>query len=364
MFNFRSVFLASLLSLVYLSSVQANPPVKVIAYQIEQTAIPQNLNLLGHLQASQSVILLASATDRVHKLHFREGQQVVKNQLLVELNIEEELAQLEEIKVEVEESEKQYYRVKNIEGKGMVTASLIDEKYREWKKSIAKQKVIEAQIEDRKIVAPFNGFIGLTTLTEGALIQAGSQIATLDNSQLMKLDLLVPIQYLSAMKSNLKVSVLSAAFPDRTFSGHVAIISPVLDPETRMIQVRALVENPDQLLKTNMMVQVEIDLPQRVVLQVPNSAVLMLGDHQFAYRLKEKEQGGYQFDKVVIKTGQIGAVYTEVTQGLEPEDLVISQGIMRVNSKSHILIKGLENSHSQEALLKPTKSSTSSQQVP
>ena len=362
MLKIKSVFLACLIPFFYVSAAQSAPPVEVIAYQVERVPVSQNLNLLGHLQASQSASLVASATDRVQKLHFKEGQQVVKNQLLVELNIEEELALLEEIKVTVTESEKQYFRVKNIEGRGTVTAALIDEKYREWKKSIAKQKVIEAQISDRKIVAPFDGLVGFTNLTEGALVQAGSHIVTIDNSQLMKLDLRVPTHYLKEIKPNLKVVIHSPAFPNKTFQGKVSVISPRLDADTRLIQVRALVENSDQLLRTNMMVHAEINLPDRIVLQIPNSAILMLGDHQFAYRLKQKEQGGYQLQKVAIKTGNIGPVYTEVIAGLNEKDLVISQGVLRVNSQSNIQIKGLQNTSSQAELLKPTLKT--SKQVP
>ena len=120
-----------------------------------------------------------------------------------------------------------------------------------------------------------------------------------------------------------------------------------------MVQVRALIDNPDGLLKSNMLVQAVINLPERSILKIPNSAILRLGDHQYVYHLKKTEEG-YQAQKVEIKTGVIESDYTEIISGLNEHDLVVSQGIMRVNSQDTVLIKALQNDHSQEELLKPT----------
>ena len=359
--HINSNYFIGLLLIFSVTSVFARPPVKVIAYQVEQVSSPQIVSLLGHLQAEQSVSLVSSATDRVQKIHFSDGEKVLKNQLLLELNIDEELALLEEIKVSVAESKRQYFRVKNIEGRGSVTAALIDEKYREWQKNIAKQKVIEAQIEDRKIVAPFNGVMGLSSISEGALVQASSHLVTIDNNQLMKMNLLIPMQYLPFLQPNLMVSVKTIAYPKKRFNGTVTAISPRLDQATRLVQVSVVIENPENLLMTNMMVHAEINLPDRVYLTIPNSAILMLGDDQFVYRLTEKEMGIYQAEKVAIKMGKISSATTEVISGLNKKDLIVSQGIMRVKNQSLIQIKALQNNQSQEALLKAV--STPSKQV-
>lgn len=352
MLKFKPLFIVYIWSLFFVTTAFARPPIEVIAYQVELVVLPQKLSILGHLQAEKSVSLVASATDRVQKLHYTDGQKVSKNQLLVELNIKEELASLEEIKATVADAKKQYLRVKNITGRAAVTEALIDEKYHVWQTSLAKQKMIEAQIEDRKILAPFDGVIGLSSISEGALVQSGSHIVSIDNNQLMKLDLLIPPAYLKHLTAGLKVAVQTEAYPNEAFGGVVSAISPQLDSATRMVQVRALIDNPDSLLKTNMFVHADINLPERLILRVPNNAILRLGDHQYIYLLEEKAEGRYQANKVEIKTGVIGPAYTEVIQGVNKDDLVVSQGIMRVNSQSTITIKALQNNASQEQLLK------------
>lgn len=325
----------------------------VIAFKTQLVETNPSVTVLGQLTAQKSVALVAKVSDQIVKKHYRDGELVRKGQLLIELDAKQELAQLEEISVLVEESNKQYVRVKNIATKGNVTDSQIDERYREWKKNLAKQKVIEAQLADRQVIAPFDGKIGLSLVHEGDFVQAGTTVVTLDDQKAMLLDIALPEIYLANLQPGLLVSVESAAYPEQVFKGQITAISPQLDPVTRLVQLRALVENTDLKLQTNMVVSVKLDLPVKNQLQIPNNAILMLGDYQYVYRLKAKQDGMYQAEKVSIKTGQIGSHFTEVITGLNADDLIVSQGIMRVNRKQSIKIKGYESDQSQAELLAP-----------
>lgn len=344
-------------ALAHSITAHAKPPVEVIAYQIMQTSQPQVIKALGSLQAKQSIDISANVTETIQAIHFKEGQTVRKSQLLLELNSNEELALLEEAKALAEEAKRQYRRVKDVEGRGSVTRSLIDEKYREWQTAVAKRKVIEAQVADRRIYAPFAGQLGFSHYAVGALVTPGSQIVTLDDTSEMKIDLYIPVKFLSYLKPGQAVTLNSQAFPDQTFTGHISAISPRLEQDVRMVQVRALIDNPDNLLKTNMMVEAQIDLPPKTLLQAPNTAILMLGDNEFAYRLKPAKDGLYKAEKVAVETGEIGDALTEILSGLNANDLVVSQGVMRVNTKVQVKIKAMQNGAGQEKLLQPDASS-------
>ncbi|QBZ84044.1 Multidrug resistance protein MdtA [Hydrogenovibrio crunogenus] len=329
--------------------------VPVIAYSVKPVKIPVDLEVLGTLHAKESVDITANVTEIVQAIHFKDGEKVRKSQLLVELNSQEELALLEEAKEATEEAKRQYDRVKEIEGRGSVTRSLIDERYRLWKTSEAKRKVIQAQLADRRIYAPFSGQVGFRQLSVGALVQAGTKIVSLDDTSQMKLDLLLPSQYLSNLKIGQAVEIETASFPGRRFKGALRAISPRVEANLRMIQARALIANPKAELKTNMMVRAFLHLPPHAKLMIPNSAILMLGDRQFVYRLTPSERSGiYQLQKVEIETGDRKAKLTQVLKGLGENDIIVSQGLMRISLNKPVRIKAMQSGQPQELLLKKT----------
>lgn len=337
------------------------PPTPVIVYEVVETALPVHLKLLGTLAAKASIDVVAQATDVITVIHFEDGQQVRKSALLVEQNAEEELALLEEAKEIAAEAKRQYERVKEIEGRGSVTISLVDERYRLWKTAAAKRKVIQAQVADRRVYAPFAGQLGFRMLSEGAFATAGSKIVSLDDTSQMLLDFRVPSRYLSGLTIGQTVEVLSDAFRGKVFSGRILAISPRVDPVLRMVQVRALVDNPSAKLKTNMMVKAQLQLQAQAAVTVPNTAIEMLGDRQFVYRLHPGEvPNQYRLEKVEIETGQKGRNLTEVLQGLTPGDKVVSQGLMQISVKRPVVIKALQAGQSQAALLQKNAQSSES----
>ncbi len=333
------------------------PPVPVIAYEVKPIAIPVHLQVLGRLESIESVDIAANVTERVKALHFKDGEFVRKSQLLVELNAEEEFALLEEAKEAAEEAKRQYDRVKEIEGRGTVTRSLIDERYRQWKTAEAKRKVIQAQIADRRIYAPFAGQVGLRNISVGALVQPGTKIVSLDDTRQMRLDLLLPSRYLRDLKLGQTVEIESTSYPGRRFSGQLEVIAPRVDETIRMVKARAMVDNPKGELKSQMMVQAFIELPTQEQLMVPNTAILMLGDRQFVYRIVPGQKPDvYQLERVEIETGERRNRMTQVVSGLETGDWVVSQGLMGISLNRPVSIKAMQQGQPQPELLKKSSS--------
>ena len=335
------------------SPVYSAPVTEIIAFKVKSQTQTNTLFALGSLRAFQSTHLSAPVSERVHKIHITDGQMVSKNQLLFEFNDAEEQALLKQVQLEVIDTRRQHQRLLDIKDSSLVTQSQIDEKYTAWQTALAKQKNIQVQIDDRKVLAPFKGQLGFSDISVGNQVETGDVLVSLDDVDVMKLDVLVPTRYLSEIEINQTILAKNEAYPNRTFKGHIVAIAPQLEAQSRMIKVRAHIDNKERKLKTNMMVKAQINLSEKHVVVVPNSAVLMLGDHNYIYRLKEAENRSYKAEKVTIKTGQVGDKYTEIRSGLSENDLVVSQGVMRVKPKSTVSIKAFENDLAQEDLLKP-----------
>lgn len=355
---FLATFLATLFTTVFTlpaavaDVAKAKPPVPIVAYDVRPVALPMSLELLGKLESNDSVDIAANVTERVKAIHFKDGQRVRKSQLLVELTSDEEFALLEETKESAAEAKRQYDRVKEIEGRGTVTRSLIDERYRQWKTAEAKRKVIQAQIADRRIYAPFAGVVGLRNISVGALVQPGTKIVSLDDTRQMRLKLLLPSRYLGDLKIGQAVTIESSAYPQRRFAGKLEAISPRLEANIRMIQALARVDNADGLLKSEMMVRAFIELPTREQLMVPNTAILMLGDRQFVYRLEPGDKETvYRLVRTEVETGERRNRMTQILSGLKSGDRVVSQGLMGISLNRPVTIKSMQDGRPQSELL-------------
>lgn len=363
-YRIPTFFIACSLGIIFNSAHAAptKPTTEIIAYQVKSLTQSDTLQVLGTLRAFQSAQLSAPVSEQIQKIHIKDGQIVEKGKLLYEFHDLQQQALLKEAQLEVIETNRQHKRLLDIKEKGssLVTQAQIDEKQTAWQISLAKQKNIEVQITDRKIFAPFKGQLGFSDLSIGNRIEAGQTLISLDDYEVMKLDVLIPVRYLSEIYLNQTIQVQTEAYPDSSFKGVIMAIAPQLEAQSRMVQVRAHIDNREQKLKTNMMVKAQVDLADKQGLFVPNTAILMLGDHNFIFRLNPNEKGGYQAEKVTVKVGQVDEELTEIKVGLAEGDIVVSQGVMRVKDRAVVKIKAYENNLSQERLLQ--KNSTSNQQ--
>lgn len=147
------------------------------------------------------------------------------------------------------------------------------------------------------------------------------------------------------VKEGLPVEIEATAFPGETFKGKVVAITPVLDPMTRSIQVRAVVDNVQHKLKPDMFVNVRIDVDLGEKLAVSQEAVIDTGERQIVFAAKPN---GY-FQSREIKLGNKVQDFYEVLSGLSEGEEVVSSGNFFVDSESRLksVINAEEHKHSQ-----------------
>ncbi|MBF6058741.1 efflux RND transporter periplasmic adaptor subunit [Thiomicrorhabdus heinhorstiae] len=318
------------------------PSISVIAYKVEIDKLPQSLEVLASLQSKQSVDLRSQLSERITAIHFEDGQTVQKGQLLVELNNRQTLAELQKAKAVEQEALRQYRRANQLKGRGNITQSVIDERYSTWQVAIAERNLIEADLNERSILAPFSGHLGFKQVTVGTLLTPTTTIVTLDSTDQMYLDMAAPAAYVGQVALNQEVEVRHAAFPQKVFKGHVIAIAPRLNESSALLQVRALLENPLGELKGNMQVNAKLLLPTKLLISIPTTALLMLGERNFVYRLQESDKG-VKVERIEVQVGRRYTDRIEVLSGLKAGDSVVSQGIMRLMSGKNVSVKAYQN---------------------
>ena len=178
----------------------AKSPLGVIVAPVKSMPFEDRVEALGTLRANESVSLTASVTETVTGIYFDDGQRVKAGDILVEMTSEEEHALIEEELSTVAEAKKQYHRLRQLVQQDVATASQLDEQRMKYETARARLRAIESKMQDRLIIAPFAGVVGMRNISVGALIEPGDLITTLDDDSAMKLDFSVPALYLGTFR--------------------------------------------------------------------------------------------------------------------------------------------------------------------
>jgi hypothetical protein len=134
------------------------------------------------------------------------------------------------------------------------------------------------------------------------------------------------------VKVGTPVEVRAQAYPGRMFEGKIVAIAPILEPATRSLKVRALIDNPDDELKLEMYVDVAINYELGEKLAVPEEAVMHAGTRDVVFVAKPDSY----FESRVVTLGAKARAYYEVLQGLSENDEVVTSGNFLIDSESKL----------------------------
>lgn len=299
--------------------------VSVIVQSAELKEFSDIVEAIGTLKAQESVMLTPSVSDTIKKIHFDDGQAVLRGDLLVELMDDEERAQLNEAEANVTEANLQYERIKELTERGSATASALDEQIRRRNEVRSRLAVARARIADRQIRAPFDGVLGLREVSEGSLVTTQTAITTIDAVQIMNLDFDVPERFLSTLKKGLQVVARVEAYEGQDFVGTVRTVGSRVDPATRLVTVRAEVDNKDMILRPGMLMTVRLIARSWQAVSVPEEAIIPTGGIAYVFVIKDDVAERRRVELGIRRPG-----YVEVTTGLDADDLIVTEGAFRL----------------------------------
>ena len=198
----------------------------------------------------------------------------------------------------------------------------------------AKLREAESRVAKTVIRAPFSGTVGLRQVSPGAYVKAGSDIVRLESIGSLKVDFRIPEVYLAKVRPNQEIALRLDAYPGEEFRGHVYAVEPVIDEKTRTILMRARIPNKGNKLKPGMFARVVVTLENRLnALLVPEQAIWPQGQDIYVFRVVE---GKAALTKITIGNRQPGQV--EIIQGLNPNDIVITEGQMKLRDGAPVMV--------------------------
>ena len=191
--------------------------------------------------------------------------------------------------------------------------------------------IIATLKNDEQVIAGIDGRLGKREIAQGVL-GTDSLIITLDDLKKIIIDIKVPENFVAILKSGLKAEISSTAF-DKNFTGKIESVSSRVDPSTRSILARVIVNNSKFEIIPGQLLTVKIIYDETLQIGVPESSVTIQGKTAFVYVVN-----GRTVDKKNIKIGKRNFGKVSVLDGVSEGDQIVVEGVSKVRDKSKIKI--------------------------
>ena len=212
-----------------------------------------------------------------------------------------------------------------------VRASEIEGKFNIENRFVKKDEIILTLKDGKILKADFAGKVGKRGIAQGVL-GSESLIITLDDLKKIIIDIKVPENYVGILKPGLKAEVTSSAF-EKSFIGKIETISSRIDPSTRSILSRIIVDNSKSEIIPGQLMTVKIIYDEINQIGVPESAVTIQGNTAFVYTVSDETA-----EKKDIKIGKRNFGKISVLSGINEGDVVITEGVSKVRNKVKVKI--------------------------
>lgn len=329
--------------------------------------VREQLSLIGALKPEAQVEVSFKISGKLGAVYYDVGDRVRRGTLLARLEDEEQRqgvrqaeaalevaqAQLKQRQAEVENLERQFSRARELHEHNLIPRQELDDLETRLRSARAQLELAMAQVaqseaglaqwriqlEHTRLLAPMDGFVARRYLDPGAMVNPQSPVFSLVDLSKMKISINVVEGHLSKIKPGLPAQIAVDAYPQLSFVGKVARISPVLDPATRTAEVEIELPNTELLLRGEMTARVELALSgERQALVLPREALVQRGQQKGVYILESETVRFHPVETGVVQGGNIEVV------GIGEQENVVVRGanLLRDGSRVRIAPRGTE----------------------
>jgi membrane fusion protein, multidrug efflux system len=199
-------------------------------------------------------------------------------------------------------------------------------------KNRVKKGDVILKLESGDIIAPFEGVLGYTGLTEDIFVSNNIFIISLDDNSVIYSDIKIPESYAPFIKKGLPVEARASSYKNKVFIGQVDFISSRINADTRSVLSRIKINNKDLELLSGSLLEITVKFNLRNSLSVPDTSIMMEGDKTFIYKVSEKNIAS----KTEVEIGLRGDGKVEVISGLNLGDKIVAEGLKKVLPRSEI----------------------------
>jgi membrane fusion protein (multidrug efflux system) len=187
-------------------------------------------------------------------------------------------------------------------------------------------------LKSGNVVAPFDGVLGYTGLTEDIFVSDNIFIITLDDNSIIFSDIKVPESYAPFIRKGLPVEVRVSSYKEKVFSGEIDFISSRINADTRSLLARIKIDNKDLELLSGSLLEITVKFNLRDSLSVPDTSIMMEGEKSYIYTVSDENIA----NKTEVEIGLRGDSKVEILSGVNEGDQIVAEGLKKVRPRGKI----------------------------
>lgn len=333
------------------SAPRAAPPaVPVRAAAVKRQDVPIALSGLGTVQAFNSVLVKSRVDGQIIKINFTEGQNVRAGDVLVEIDAApfqavlaqaqatklKDEAQLENARLDLERFSR--LATTNAVSKQQIDAAraLVAQLEATVKADQAMIDMAQTQLNYTLIRSPIDGRAGSRVIDAGNFVRGANDaagIVTINQLHPINVTFALPADTLPRMKTSAQNGDVPVIVQDSNgndlLAGKLTVIDNLINQATSTINYKATFDNSAEVLWPGQFVNVRVELEvRRDVVAVPLTAVQQGPDGPYAFVVGENRR----VQKRVLKVGILTKTVAIIDDGLQPGDVVVTEGQYRIQA--------------------------------
>lgn len=319
------------------------PPEAVTTVVATQDQWQGTIQAVGSVEPVQGVTLSADLPGVVSRIAFQSGSNVVAGQTLVVLDSRQERAQLASAQASLVLARANLDRGRKLLGNQVIAQAEFDQTEALFGQAQARVNEIEATIQRKTIRAPFSGVAGIRQVNLGQYVNSGTPIVPLQSRTPIYVNFAVPQQSVASLSKGATVKARLDDGKVAIASGRITAVNPVVDSDTRNVQVQATFQNAKGELRPGMYVTVQVVLGEAAaVVALPVTAInyAPYGNSVFIVEdMKGPDGKSYRgVRQQFVKLGSARGDQVAILDGVKPGQEVATSGVFKLRTGAAVKV--------------------------
>ncbi len=310
------------------------PAIEIEAYKVKAQELDNIIKTTGNIQPGEMIELKCEVAGRIDRLNISEGKLVRKGTILVQIDDSELQAQLRKLQAQLKLAEETEARKKELLAINGISKVEYDEAYTDLETTKADIDLTNSKIRKSRIVAPFDGTIGLRSVSEGAYVSVGTTISSLVQLDPLKIEFNVPEKYATYIHDGMPVD-FNIVGSSKTYQAKVYAFQAQITQESRSLTIRAIMANPKAEVIPGAFADLKIQLEKiNKAMMIPTYCLVPLMNGQNLYVIKNNFASLVQ-----VETGIRTADQIQIISGISEGDTIASTGLLALKDKMPVIVK-------------------------
>jgi len=323
------------------ASGAAPPAAPAIAVEVavaRTDTVTDAIAATGQIEAVQSIELRPDVEGRSVEILFHEGTEVGKGTPLFRIDDAELQAEVARAEADRDLAKQSLQRTQDLVGQRASSQADLERAEATARSADASLSLLKVRLDRTVVRAPFGGVVGQRFVSLGDYVTTSTRLAALQTVNPERVSFQVPERYAAALHRNQTIAFQVAAMRNKTFTGTVDFVDPVVQLPGRTITIKAIVPNPKRELQTGMFVDVRLATAQRPqAIVVPEEAVLALQGVTVVWVIKDGKA-----TRRPVTLGVRSPGFVEVLDGVDAGDQVVVGGIEKMSEGAAVTVQVVE----------------------